>query len=88
LVFEEGRWSALQARLETLSATTDAIIVDAPPVLLSGEALVASQGVDSWLLCAVMGVTSGDDADALKREIAGLKQPPAGLIALERAAPR
>lgn len=85
LVCDDGRWPVIRDRLDELSRTTDVVILDAPPILESGESLLASQGVDAWVMCAVVGVTSGDDADAFKREIAGLGNPPAGLVAFERA---
>ena len=78
-----GRWSALEERLRQLGTHVDITVVDAPAMLSSGDALVASQRLPEWILCATLGVTRGDEVEAVKRELSELQTRPVGLVVIE-----
>lgn len=79
VVEASGGWTALESRLQELSKRYEVVVVDAPGVLESGDALLATQHLPVWLVTAGLDETRADDADALRRETAGLEREPVGL---------
>ena len=78
-VVEEGAgWPDMLLRVAEYSFGHDVVVICAPPVTETPEALAASDAVGAWFVCAQLGATRIDDAVAM----ADLRQPPAGLIAL------
>jgi len=80
IVEEAGRWAALESRLRDLEERYERLVIDGPGILDSGDALLATQRLPVWVLSVGVGDTRLDEADDLRREVAGLDKQPVGLV--------
>lgn len=82
LIEDGSPWPNFLLRIADLSFNHEAVVVCAPPLAEAAESLQAAQAMSAWLVCAQVGQSKVDNARSLRAAIGGLRQPPAGLLAL------
>jgi capsular polysaccharide biosynthesis protein len=78
-----GDWRDLESRVKELGEGRDVVVINAPPVVTVSEALLAAQSVETWVICATIGITQRDHATTLTSELETLPKSPAGLITMD-----
>jgi len=71
---------ALKSLLETVRSSYRHIVIDTPPILAAGEALVFGKAADATLICAMRDVSRMDQVTAAQERLVGAGAKPAGLV--------
>ena len=71
---------ALKSLLETVRSSYKHIVVDTPPILAAGEALVFAKAADATLICAMRDVSRMDQVTTAHERLLGAGAKPAGIV--------
>jgi len=71
---------ALKSLLDEVRASYRYIIIDTPPILAAGEALVFAKGADGSLICTMRDVSRVDQVNAARRRLLAANANPIGFV--------
>lgn len=72
--------TAFQDLLDSLAATNDFIVLDAPPIFAGSDVLALARAADVIVLCGRLGSTPVDELEAAREALGRLPAMPAGLV--------